>query len=99
MKKKIAALLNAETAKLNINELFVLRRYQHDALNNECDALNLEFIGSPSAFVGKIESRDVQGIVAEVEEFMQRYMTARTEEMLRQLKGGLIGDVRIIEEA
>lgn len=90
MKQEIQLLLDSECESLDINEFFILRRWKHDSRMFPVDMLRLELRGSkPCSKI--ISSRDVKGIMEEVEEAMKEIMNKRINDMQRKLRGGLIG--------
>ena len=91
MKKEINLLLASEDGELKINEMFRLRRWTKDALGNRVDMLKLETTqyGRYDKSV-KIEARDINGIIAEVESKIAQTMKDISEEMCARWKGGLL---------
>lgn len=91
MKKEINELLKSERAYLNINEYCSLKRWTKDAYNEVVDCLEVEFsITSKFDYIAKIESRDWQGIVAEIQEHQAKAFASAAEKYNSELKAGYL---------
>lgn len=97
MKKEINNLLSSKDSYLQINDIFALHHWilekDNDFIGREGDFLCLECINisaSVRSMCIYIESRDVQGIMCEVENAMDKMMNSMKENMIRKFKGGIL---------
>lgn len=91
MKKEIETLLKKDDGYLKLSNWCTLHRWTKDAFGNKVDCLQAEFsILHAYDFTGKINSRDWQGIIAEVQEFHKVAFSQAGETLANELKGGYI---------
>ena len=97
MKKEIKELLEQKDGFLQINELFQLHRWvleeNTDVLGRNGDYLELEMTnkyGKTRSGSVRIESRDVQGIMQEVSDAMEKMMDEFKNTLVRYWNGGYL---------
>lgn len=90
MYKEIKQALKEEHAYVTINNICKLHRWTKDGLGCDVDRLRLEFtgVGHSAGWSYEIESRNVQGIIAEIEVHINDYLNMVAEELVKHLKAG-----------
>lgn len=97
MKKELKELLSQDEGRLQINELFAIRRWvlhkDTDILGREGEYLELEMTnkyGKTRSASIRIESRDTKGIMQEVEAGMSKMMDELRDTLVRSWNGGYL---------
>lgn len=92
LSKEFKDLLAQESGELKLNDYFYLKRWtlkpETDVLGRAGEYLQLMAYDNRMGSV-RIESRDTEGITAEVEKAMIKLMTDYAENLAKRFKGGL----------
>lgn len=91
IKKEILAAINSENATVRINGIAYLKRWKKDALGNDVDRMMITFAyvaGIKGGWQREIESRDYNGIIAEIEEATSEYMSMCAEQLTKNIRAG-----------